>query len=149
MVEQAEAAGKYNVAFEAAYLLGDSSQCFDILQKSKKMAEAAFFARAYAPSLLEPALNDWVESLKSKELPFQPENVMKIEAEIMQQALEVEGLLKEKFSSENKNKVQEYEQVKEEYFKDISAWGEWVSTYPAYLNTNSLNSVKILLLLYY
>lgn len=50
VIENAEKNGKYNVAFEAAYLMGEPDRCIDILLKSKKVAEAAFFARAYAPS---------------------------------------------------------------------------------------------------
>jgi coatomer subunit beta' len=50
LVEQSERSGKYNVALEAAYLLGDADRCIKILLKSKRVAEAAMFARAYAPS---------------------------------------------------------------------------------------------------
>jgi hypothetical protein len=33
--------------------MGDADKCINVLLKSKKMAEAAFFARAYAPSKID------------------------------------------------------------------------------------------------
>lgn len=53
LVDLAERSGKYNVALEAAYLLADAEKCIEILLKSKKVAEAAMFARAYAPSKID------------------------------------------------------------------------------------------------
>ena len=50
VVDKAQATGKYNVAVQAAYLLGDADRCLEILIKAKRVAEAAMFARAYAPS---------------------------------------------------------------------------------------------------
>lgn len=50
LIEETERNGKYNVALEAAFLIGDPDTCIDILVKSKRIAEAAMFARAYAPS---------------------------------------------------------------------------------------------------
>ena len=49
----AEEAGKYNVAFEASFALGQSDKCIDILIKANRIPEAALFANAYAPSRLE------------------------------------------------------------------------------------------------
>jgi len=45
-------AGKFNIAFEAAFATGQVDTCIDILVKSKRVAEAALFANAYAPSRL-------------------------------------------------------------------------------------------------
>lgn len=70
LVESAEKAGKYNVALEGAYLLGDADTCIKILMKSKRVAEAAMFARAYAPSKIGGILKQWEELLKLRELPF-------------------------------------------------------------------------------
>ena len=70
LVENAERSGKYNVAFEAAYLIGDAERCINILLKSKRIAEAAYFARAYAPSKLNLVMKQWEEALKAKQLPF-------------------------------------------------------------------------------
>ena len=64
VVDSAESNGKYNVAFEAAFLMGEADRCIDILLKSKKVAEAAFFARAYAPSKVAMVVKQWEEMLK-------------------------------------------------------------------------------------
>jgi len=53
LAEKAEASGKYNVAFEAAYMCADVDRCLNILVKAKRMGEAAMFARAHAPSRLQ------------------------------------------------------------------------------------------------
>jgi coatomer subunit beta' len=70
LVDSAEKNGKYNVAYEAAFLIGDSEKCINILIKSKRVAEAAFFARAYAPSKLPMVMKHWEETLSQKKLPF-------------------------------------------------------------------------------
>lgn len=60
----AESTGKYNVAFEAYYMLAQVDDCLNVLVKSKRMAEAAIFARAYAPSRLAVMIPLWTGSLK-------------------------------------------------------------------------------------
>ena len=60
----AESTGKYNVAFEAYYMLAQVDDCINVLVKSKRMAEAAIFARAYAPSRLAEMIPLWTGSLK-------------------------------------------------------------------------------------
>lgn len=52
-------AGKLNIAYEAAYLLGDSDRCLDVLLKSKRLGEAAFFARVYIPTRLAEVTHLW------------------------------------------------------------------------------------------
>lgn len=52
LLEQSENAGKFNIAFEVAYLLALPERCFDILIKSKRFSEAAMFAKAYCPTKL-------------------------------------------------------------------------------------------------
>lgn len=64
LVDSAEKNGKYNVALEAAYLLADSEKCLNILLKSKRVAEAAMFARAYAPSKVDMVMKQWEDLLK-------------------------------------------------------------------------------------
>ena len=64
LVENAEKNGKYNVALEASYLLGDAERCITILLKSKRVTEAAMFARAYAPSKVGMVMKQWEEALK-------------------------------------------------------------------------------------
>ena len=76
VAENADANGKYNVAFQASYLVGDAERCVQILIKSKRIAEAAFFARAYCPSKIPSVIKAWEESLNTKKLPFQPENIL-------------------------------------------------------------------------
>ena len=58
------------MAYEAASLTGDAERCVEILLKSNRVAEAAFFARAYAPSLLKKVINPWSDMLQQKKLPF-------------------------------------------------------------------------------
>ena len=48
----AESLGKFNVAFEAYYMLAQVDGCINVLMKARRFAEAAIFARAYAPSRL-------------------------------------------------------------------------------------------------
>jgi coatomer subunit beta' len=50
LVKDAKEAGKFNIAFEAAFSMGMIDECLEILVKSKRIAEASFFALAYAPS---------------------------------------------------------------------------------------------------
>ena len=45
--------GKFNVAFEAAFMVGDAETCLQILITSKRLGEAAVFAKAYIPSRVE------------------------------------------------------------------------------------------------
>ncbi len=75
VANNAEANGKYNVAFQASYLIGDADKCVQILVKSKRLAEAAFFARAYCPSKMPSVIKAWEESLQTRKLPFQPEDI--------------------------------------------------------------------------
>lgn len=89
LVESAEKNGKYNVALEAAYLLADPEKCLQILLKSKRIAEAAMFARAHIPSKIELVMKSWEDLLKQSQLLFQPENLLKNEAqkEVLDHAL--------------------------------------------------------------
>lgn len=122
LVEQSERSGKYNVALEAAYLLGDADKCIKILLKSKRVAEAAMFARAYAPSKIPIVMKQWEDLLKQRELPFQPENLLKYESlsEMMQSAIAVEAELQTKFYSQPRGSAQDIETLKEEYYADFA-----------------------------
>lgn len=55
MADSALKAGKFNIAFEAYFVLQNTNKCIEVLLKSKRVAEAAIFAQAYAPRAL-PAL---------------------------------------------------------------------------------------------
>ena len=70
LAEKAESVGKYNVAYEAAFLTEDAHRCLDILIKTKRMGEAAFFAQAYLPSRLAEVQKTWSQYLKQQGLPF-------------------------------------------------------------------------------
>jgi len=64
MAAAAEAKGKYNVSFEAYFLLAQPDKCINVLVKAKRIAEAAQFANAYVPSRLAEMTKLWEEHLK-------------------------------------------------------------------------------------
>ena len=66
MATEAEKHGKFNVAFEAYYLLAQVDNCLNVLVKAKRMAEASLFARAYCPSRLDEMMPKWAASLKAE-----------------------------------------------------------------------------------
>jgi len=70
LASSAEKSGKYNVAFEAYFLLAQVDDCLNVLVKAKRMAEAAIFARAYCPSRLSEMIPHWTASLKEQGFPF-------------------------------------------------------------------------------
>lgn len=64
MADAALEAGKYNVAFEAYYILQDTDKCIEVLVKAKRVAEAAIFAKAHAPSALPKLIQQWGSQLQ-------------------------------------------------------------------------------------
>lgn len=64
MAEEAEKLGKFNVAYQCYNLLAEKEKCLDILLKSKKISEAAYFARAYLPEKVEEILENWQGFMK-------------------------------------------------------------------------------------
>lgn len=50
LANDAQDAGKQNVAFLSRFLLGRVDECIDVLVASGRIPEAAFFARTYKPS---------------------------------------------------------------------------------------------------
>ena len=44
MADSALSVGKYNIAFEAYFLLQNTDKCIVVLVKAKRVAEAAIFA---------------------------------------------------------------------------------------------------------
>lgn len=74
LAERTEESGKFNVAYEAAFLIGDADRCLNILLKAKRMGEAAYFAKAYIPSRLAEVTKLWGDFLKEQGLPFCPES---------------------------------------------------------------------------
>ena len=77
MAGEAAQVGKFNVAFEAYFLLAQPDNCIDVLVKAKRVAEATLLARAYAPSRLAELTALWTASLAEQGLPFQPEDISK------------------------------------------------------------------------
>ena len=68
MAATAAQMGKFNVAFEAYFLLAQPDNCIDVLVRAKRIAEAALFAKAYAPSRLAQLIKDWEKHLKEQGL---------------------------------------------------------------------------------
>ena len=68
MAEKAMTMGKFNVAFEAYFLLAQPDKCPDVLVKSKRVAEATLFAKAYVPSRLAEMTKLWEANLKENGL---------------------------------------------------------------------------------
>lgn len=58
-----ESAGKYNVAFTAALVVGDVEKCLDILCQTKRIPEAALMARTYAPTQVPRLVALWKAKL--------------------------------------------------------------------------------------
>ncbi|GAW80123.1 coatomer complex beta subunit [Plasmodium gonderi] len=54
---------KFNIAFICFFLLHKINKCVDILLNNNNFTYAAFFARAYKPSLLPSILSKWKEHL--------------------------------------------------------------------------------------
>lgn len=68
LAAKASGVGKYNVAFEAYFLLAEPDNCIEVLLKANRVAEAAIFARAYAPSRLTELTAKWTAQLKEQGL---------------------------------------------------------------------------------
>lgn len=51
--------GRYNIGFMCLLLLGRINGCIDLLVKAKRLPEAAFMARSYAPSRVSGVLAEW------------------------------------------------------------------------------------------
>ena len=68
MAQAAASKGKYNVAFEAYFLLAQPDACINVLVKAKRIAEATLFAKAYTPSRLPELIKLWEEHLKEQGL---------------------------------------------------------------------------------
>ncbi|EFN76750.1 coatomer subunit beta' [Harpegnathos saltator] len=61
----ADETGKNNISFLANFILGDVDKCLDILIKTNRIPEAAFFARTYAPSQISSIVKLWKEKLSA------------------------------------------------------------------------------------
>eukprot|EP00568_Trieres_chinensis_P001393 CAMPEP_0183292234 /NCGR_PEP_ID=MMETSP0160_2-20130417/1360_1 /TAXON_ID=2839 ORGANISM="Odontella Sinensis, Strain Grunow 1884" /NCGR_SAMPLE_ID=MMETSP0160_2 /ASSEMBLY_ACC=CAM_ASM_000250 /LENGTH=952 /DNA_ID=CAMNT_0025453155 /DNA_START=70 /DNA_END=2928 /DNA_ORIENTATION=+ len=63
LAKSAEKGGKTNVAFVAYLLTGNVEACADLLISTKRLPEAAFFARTYLPSRVNEIVSLWKEDL--------------------------------------------------------------------------------------
>jgi len=61
----ADDTGKNNISFLSNFILGDVDKCLDILIKTDRIPEAAFFARTYAPSKISAIIKLWKEKLSA------------------------------------------------------------------------------------
>ncbi|WVQ76552.1 hypothetical protein IAR50_006222 [Cryptococcus sp. DSM 104548] len=66
LAQRAEAKGLSNLAFSSYLSLGNTSKCIEILGKTGRWAEAALFARSYAPKEMDGAVKSWKESLEKE-----------------------------------------------------------------------------------
>jgi coatomer subunit beta' len=66
---KAQIKGQNNLAFAALLQLGDAAACAELLVKTHRAPEAALFARTYAPSLAQGAVDAWKADLKAKQRP--------------------------------------------------------------------------------
>lgn len=61
----ADETGKNNISFLSSFILGDLDKCLDVLIKTDRIPEAAFFARTYAPSKVSSIVKLWKEKLSA------------------------------------------------------------------------------------
>ncbi|CAG5125898.1 unnamed protein product [Candidula unifasciata] len=59
LAQEASDAGQNNVAFVANFVMGRCEECLEILIKSKRLPEAALFARTYLPSQTSRVVTEW------------------------------------------------------------------------------------------
>ncbi|RHX99140.1 hypothetical protein DYB36_009999 [Aphanomyces astaci] len=63
LAEMATAKGRHNVAFVSLLFLGRLKDCVGLLVDSKRLPEAAFFARSYDPAAIDEVLGLWRDDL--------------------------------------------------------------------------------------
>jgi coatomer subunit beta' len=64
LADLAQQNGRFNIAFVSAFLRHDLDTCIELLLKTNRVPEAAFFARTYRPSKMSGIVKQWKESLK-------------------------------------------------------------------------------------
>lgn len=62
--QKARAKGDMNLAFAAFLQVQDVAQCIEILKETKRFAEAALFARTYAPSQVPALVQSWKQEFE-------------------------------------------------------------------------------------
>lgn len=63
--QTAETAGENNVAFLSYFTLGKLEECLEVLIRTNRLPEAAFFARTYLPSQISRVVGLWKENMSS------------------------------------------------------------------------------------
>jgi len=63
VAETAERTEKNNISFTSYFLLGRLEKCLEILIRTDRLPEAAFFARTYLPSQVPRIVSLWKDSL--------------------------------------------------------------------------------------
>ena len=105
-------------------MTGDADLCVNILIKSKRTAEAAFFARAYCPSKLGSVVAAWDEALLKRKLPFQPENIAAQTSgphqEVLKLAVGIERKIREMLQTRERASAEDYESAMADYFRDLA-----------------------------
>lgn len=68
LAESTETLGKFNIAFQAWWLTGNVDKCLDLLVKTERYTEAAFFGRTYGAQdkKIEEIVALWKKALDSK-----------------------------------------------------------------------------------
>lgn len=67
LAEMSESKGKYNIAFQAWWLIGEVEHCVDLLVKAERYVEATFLAKTYGVKAdkIESVIDSWKLQLKS------------------------------------------------------------------------------------
>jgi len=63
LAKRAEELTRTNIAFACYFTLNDVDSCVDVLVKSKRIPEAAYFAKTYCPSKITGLVQAWREDL--------------------------------------------------------------------------------------
>eukprot|EP01015_Nassula_variabilis_P027077 TRINITY_DN5486_c0_g1_i20.p1 TRINITY_DN5486_c0_g1~~TRINITY_DN5486_c0_g1_i20.p1 ORF type:complete len:329 (+),score=83.77 TRINITY_DN5486_c0_g1_i20:67-1053(+) len=74
LAEKAQATTKTNVAFTCYFLLNDIDKCLEILIESKRLPEAALFAKTYCPSKISSVVDLWKQDIQ-KEHPITAQKI--------------------------------------------------------------------------
>lgn len=64
LAEECETKGKYNIAFQAWWIIGNKDKCFELLQKSERYVESAFLGHNY--DIKDENISKSVELWKTK-----------------------------------------------------------------------------------
>ncbi len=74
LAERAMELTRMNIAFTCYFLVADLDKCLNVLIVSKRIPEAAFFAKTYYPSKVTEMVKLWKSDLE-KEFPLTTEKI--------------------------------------------------------------------------